>query len=222
MRIVPGGPFDSEVAADPEIREKLLRQYGLDRPPLAALGRHARAGPARRPRALAQDARLLGERDPRARAAPDRRSSGSSRSLLAILAGVPAGVLAAARRGRGRPRRSWPSPRSASRSRTSSSRRCSSIPFSFELGWFPPAGSGSLRHLVLPAVALAAPIAAAIARLVRSGMIDQLARDSRPHRAREGPRPRARALRPRAAARAPARSSRTSRRPRRRCSPARS
>jgi oligopeptide transport system permease protein len=175
MRAVPGGPFDAEVAADPEIRAALLRQYGLDRPLPAlwadTLGQVLRGdlGPSLKMRDFSVNEIL-------AQGLPRSALLGTLALLLAILAGVPAGVIAAARRG-------------------ATDRAVMAVavlglalpnfvvaalllvPFSFRLGWLPPAGSGSPRHLVLPALALAAPVAAAIARLVRAGMIDQLGRD---------------------------------------------
>ncbi len=47
----------------------------------------------------------------------------------------------------------------------------------FGAGLFPPAGWGSLRHLVLPSLALGAPFAAHVSRLTRSGMLDVLSQD---------------------------------------------
>jgi peptide/nickel transport system permease protein len=49
--------------------------------------------------------------------------------------------------------------------------------FSLQLGWFPVAGSESLRHLVLPAAALGLSAAGLIARLVRSSMLEVLRQD---------------------------------------------
>ena len=49
--------------------------------------------------------------------------------------------------------------------------------FVFVLGWFPLAGWGSLRHLILPGVALGAPFAAYVARLTRTGMLETLSQD---------------------------------------------
>lgn len=46
--------------------------------------------------------------------------------------------------------------------------------FAVNLGWLPTSGSGSLRHLVLPALTLALPAAARLGMLVRSSMIDEL------------------------------------------------
>lgn len=49
--------------------------------------------------------------------------------------------------------------------------------FSLELGWFPASGSGSWRHLVLPAVTIGLSSAAFIARITRSTMLESLRRD---------------------------------------------
>jgi peptide/nickel transport system permease protein len=49
--------------------------------------------------------------------------------------------------------------------------------FSVNLGWLPTGGTGSLRHLVLPSLTLAVFTSAAIARLLRSSMIDVLRED---------------------------------------------
>lgn len=49
--------------------------------------------------------------------------------------------------------------------------------FSVQLGWFPPSGTGSFRHLVLPMVTLAAAPMPVFVRFTRAGMIDVLSRD---------------------------------------------
>ncbi|GAC1353773.1 MAG: ABC transporter permease [Herpetosiphon sp.] len=46
--------------------------------------------------------------------------------------------------------------------------------FSFRLGWFPATGQGGLSRLVLPAIALGLASSAALARLVRSSMLEVL------------------------------------------------
>jgi peptide/nickel transport system permease protein len=50
------------------------------------------------------------------------------------------------------------------------------IVFGVKLGWVPTAGSGTFKHLLLPAVTLALPAAGRIAMMVRSSMIDELNR----------------------------------------------
>jgi len=49
--------------------------------------------------------------------------------------------------------------------------------FSVKLGWFPVAGYGDLRHLVLPATALGVGFAAVLARVLRSSMLEFLSKD---------------------------------------------
>jgi len=49
--------------------------------------------------------------------------------------------------------------------------------FSLKLGWLPVAGWGGFRHLILPAITLALPYAAYIARLARSGTIEVMTQD---------------------------------------------
>jgi peptide/nickel transport system permease protein len=48
------------------------------------------------------------------------------------------------------------------------------IVFSVTLGWLPVSGRGTLAHLVLPAITLAAPLAAVIARMTRASVIEEL------------------------------------------------
>lgn len=49
--------------------------------------------------------------------------------------------------------------------------------FASMLGWLPPTGRGTWRHLVLPALTLGLPYVAAFARLTRSNMLDVLSED---------------------------------------------
>jgi ABC-type dipeptide/oligopeptide/nickel transport system permease component len=49
--------------------------------------------------------------------------------------------------------------------------------FGLKLGWFPVSGAGGLRALLLPAVTLALPAAAVLARLTRSSMLEVLGQD---------------------------------------------
>jgi peptide/nickel transport system permease protein len=95
---------------------------------------------------------------------------------LALLVSIPAGVIAARR------------PRSlADRVITVLSLAGFSVPnflvamtliivFAVGLGWFFTSGFGTLRHLVLPAVAVALPIAGRMTQFVRSAMIDEFSR----------------------------------------------
>ena len=48
------------------------------------------------------------------------------------------------------------------------------IVFSVSLGWLPVSGRGTPAHLVLPAITLGAPLAAALARMTRASLIEEL------------------------------------------------
>ncbi len=48
------------------------------------------------------------------------------------------------------------------------------ILFAVQLGWLPVAGTGTLAHLVLPAVTLGAALAAILARMTRASMLEEL------------------------------------------------
>ena len=49
--------------------------------------------------------------------------------------------------------------------------------FAMKLGWFDVSGWGTFKHLVLPAITLALPFAARIARLTRAGMLEVVHQD---------------------------------------------
>ena len=104
--------------------------------------------------------------------------------LIAVVVGVPLGLVSAVRRA------SW-----VDYTATGVSLSTLSMPvfwfaivaiwiFSLNLGWFPVSGRGGpvwewdgLRHVVLPAITLATTSVAIISRLTRSGMLEVLGRD---------------------------------------------
>ena len=47
------------------------------------------------------------------------------------------------------------------------------IVFAVTLGWLPVSGSGTIAHLVLPAITLGAPLAAVLARMTRASVIEE-------------------------------------------------
>ncbi len=102
--------------------------------------------------------------------------------LLGACVAVPAGVVAAGKRGR------WPD-----RALSFGSLIGLSLPnfalgpvlillFSIELGWFPVSGAGNgiidfCTHLFLPAVTLGLGVAAILTRMVRSAMLEELGQE---------------------------------------------
>ncbi|MDE2716996.1 MAG: ABC transporter permease, partial [Chloroflexota bacterium] len=51
------------------------------------------------------------------------------------------------------------------------------ILFSVNLGWLPTSGTGSWKHIILPAVTLSTGLVATVARISRSGMLEALSQD---------------------------------------------
>jgi len=176
LRLAPGGPFESERAIPPAARQALLRTYGLDRPLPEQYARflwsalHGDLGPSyqypqRSVRGLIVEG--LGV----------SAELGGWALLLALLAGVPAGVLAALRQHR-----------APDRVAMALALAGVSIPafvlgpllvlaFSLHLHWLPPALWIGPAHRVLPVITLAAASAAYVARLARAGMLEVLRLD---------------------------------------------
>jgi oligopeptide transport system permease protein len=176
MRLAPGGPFRSEREIPPVAREQLMRKYGLDRPLgeqyLRFLGNAARLDfgvsyhyPGRTVREII------------AEAFPVSAELGGWALLLAVLLGVPLGVVAAARKNG-----------LADVGAMSVALAGISIPnfvlgpllvMAFSLGLFllPPALWQNPASRVLPVVTLAVTYLAYIARLTRAGMLEVLRQD---------------------------------------------
>jgi len=97
--------------------------------------------------------------------------------LVALLLAIPAGVCSAQRRNR------W-----EDRAISVVSLFGLSFPnfalgpvlillFAIKLGWLPVSGSGSLAHLVLPAITMGGALAAILTRMVRTSMLEELGQD---------------------------------------------
>lgn len=175
MRLAPGGPFDQEQTLTPEIQANLEAAYGLDRPVWVQYGRylqgltHGDFGPSFKYRDFTVT-ELIGQ------GLPVSLTLGLCALLLAAAIGVPLGILAALRQNTAGDVliRTWAvigialpgfvvAPLLA-------------LIFGIRLGWLPVAGweSGSLRPLVLPVVALALPVSAYLARLMRASLLEVL------------------------------------------------
>jgi len=102
---------------------------------------------------------------------------GLSAVLIAVLVGVPVGVISAVKRN------SWFDVSSLAlvligiSLPTFVTGTALLIVFAVKLQWFPVAGWGTLAHLPLPALTLSLPFMAYIARLTRLGMLDVLGSD---------------------------------------------
>jgi oligopeptide transport system permease protein len=175
LRLAPGGPFDQEQTLTPAVRANLERLYGLDRPLavqylsyLRALA-HGDFGASLRSRDFSVGELIQ-------QGLPVSATLGLTALLIALLCGIPAGIGAALWRGR-----------TADWLLTGASALGLALPsfvvgpllvliFALTLHWLPAGGweGGALRYLMLPAVTLALPVAAALARLTRASLLESL------------------------------------------------
>jgi oligopeptide transport system permease protein len=176
VRLSPGGPFDSERKIPPAIEKQLLAKYKLD----GTLWQQYTGyigdllhGDLR----LSTKYRNRSVNEILAQTLPVTLTLGSAAFLVATLSGVWLGAYAATRRGR------W-----GDTAAMLAALLAISLPsfvlgplailvFALGLGWLPVGGWGGLSHLVLPALVLAAPYVASIARLMRGSMLETLGQD---------------------------------------------
>jgi oligopeptide transport system permease protein len=175
IRAAPGGPFDQEQSLPPEIMANLESAYGLNQPVLTQYGRylgalaHGDFGPSFKYKDFSVT-ELIGQ------GFPVTLELGTLAISLALLLGIPIGTFAALHHNS-----------AADYTAMSLAVIGMAIPtfvvlpflgllFGIYLHWLPVAGwePGSIRHLVLPTIALALPPLSVIARLVRASMLELL------------------------------------------------
>lgn len=176
MRSAPGGPFDRERELLPQAKRALEVKFHYDGTPwqqyTAYLGRllHGDLGPSTRYRNRTVNELL-------AQTLPVSAALGAAAFSIATVGGVLLGGWAATRRGR-----------AGETAAMLGSLLAISIPtfvtgplliLVFALHWhvFPVGGWGSPAALILPAVTLAGPYVAYIARLTRTSMLEVLGHD---------------------------------------------
>ena len=175
IRAAPGGPFDQEQRLPPEILANLERAYGLDLPIWAQYGRYLTAlahgdfGPSFKYRDFSVTELI-------AQGFPVTLELGVIALVLAVGLGISIGTFAALRHN------------SAGDYATMAFAVIGiAVPsfvvlpflglfFGIYLHWLPVAGwePGSIRHLVLPVIALCLPPLAYIARMTRGSMLELL------------------------------------------------
>ena len=173
IRAAPGGPFDTERKLLPEIEANLRAAYHLDEPLYQQFGRylyglaHFDFGPSFQYRDYTVTELIV-------TGFPVSLKLGGLAMLLALVAGVAAGCLAAFNQNT-----------RIDYGVTALSMTGISIPsfvmapllvlvFAVYLHWLPAGGLGDASNLVLPVVALALPQIAYVARLTRGSMIEVL------------------------------------------------
>ena len=176
MRFAPGGPFDQAQQRSPEVMENLQRAYGLDQPLgqqyLHYLKSLARGdfGPSFRYKDFSVTELI-------AQGLPVTLELGVASLVIALLAGIGLGTLAALRAGTVLDQSVMALAVSGIALPTFVLLPFLGLIFGVHLHWLPVAGfeAGSWRHLLLPVIALSLPPLAYIARLTRAGMLEVLA-----------------------------------------------
>jgi oligopeptide transport system permease protein len=194
MRSVQGGPFDSERSLDPAIAESIRARYHLDWPlwrqylhylgpfnwdadGLFGAGTRLFGGVLAGDLGPSFKYRDFSVNEILAQSLPISLTLGGVALALALALGFGSGALSAWKRGSG-----------LDLALRVAMTLCLSLPnftiagllallFCFELGWLPVAGWGSAKHVWLPAIALALPFGATIARLLRTSLIETLSED---------------------------------------------
>jgi oligopeptide transport system permease protein len=175
VRAAPGGPFDQEQSLPPEILANLQSAYGLDQPMWTQYGRYLAAlahgdfGPSFKYKDFTVTELIK-------QGFPVTLQIGCMALILALALGIPIGTFAALRHNS-----------IADYATMSLAVVGIAIPsfvvlpflgllFGIRLHWLPVAGwePGSIRHLVLPVIALTLPPLAVIARLTRGSMLEVL------------------------------------------------
>lgn len=176
VRLAPGGPFDSERSVPPEVKADLEKKYGLDRPlPMQYLAFLKNAAQGDLGISMKYQNRTVNEII--ADGFPATLAVGTIAFLWALLVGISAGIVGAMRQNT-----VW------DYGAMGFAMLGISIPsfvlgpllalvFSLTLYWFPPAGWGTWRHLILPGVALGTVYAAYVARLTRGGLLEIVRQD---------------------------------------------
>ena len=176
MHAIPGGPFTVEKSLPPAVKANIEARYKLNDPLLTQYKDYL-ANVIRGD--LGPSFKYVGRsvNDIIAESFPVSLELGVESIFLALLVGVPAGVLAAYRRSR------WPD-RAVNLLTTLGVAVPSFVMsallvelFAMKLGWLPAAMWNSWASRILPSVALAAMPMAFITRLTRSSMLDVLGQD---------------------------------------------
>jgi oligopeptide transport system permease protein len=173
LHAAPGGPFDSQKRLLPQIQQSIEAHYHLDEPLWRQYLRyvgdlaHGDLGPSFQYRGTRVNQLI-------AQGLPVDIAVGLSAIVLALIAGTAIGVSAALRRGS-----AWDHGSMAIAVAGISTPVFVIAPllvllFAVQLHWL-PAGDwvrGSLRHLLLPSIALALPYIAYISRLMRASTLE--------------------------------------------------
>lgn len=176
MHALPGGPFSSEKALPPSILENINARYHLDDPLLKQYADYMvrlvkwDLGPSFKQKGRDVDEIISTH-------FPVSAQLGLTAVAFSLLIGIPAGIISALKQNK------WQDQLAMFLSVLGVS-----VPnfviaailmyvFALKLGWFPAAMWGTVKHMVLPVIALSGFPTAFVARLTRSSMLEVLQQD---------------------------------------------
>jgi len=175
-RLAPGGPFDSEKAIPQEIKDKLEAHFGLDLPLheqyLLYLKNLLQGDLGPSFKYMGWDVSEL-----IATAFPVSAQLGLCSLFIALLLGLPTGIIAALRKNTAYDYLFMSIAMLGICLPTFVLGPLLILIFSSSLGWLPPLGWYSMTDMFLPSLTLGLFYAAYIARLTRAGMLDTLNQD---------------------------------------------
>ncbi|MDY3027326.1 MAG: ABC transporter permease [Candidatus Faecivicinus sp.] len=175
MNMIPGGPFNTERASAKTV-EMMEAKYGLDKPLMEQFAMymkrlvHFDLGDSYKRIGFTVN-QILGEKF------PISAGVGGVAIALAVLIGIPAGVLAAFRHNKPTDRIVMLIANLGIAVPNFVMATALLFFFGVKLGWLPTLGLKTWKHYIMPALALAFNPMCYIARLMRSSMLDVLRQD---------------------------------------------
>jgi len=176
IRTIPGGPFDTEREPPPHVKEQQLKKYGMDGTAWQQYVRYL-GDLVRGDMRISFRYKNRTVREILADSLPVSFVLGAVAFLIATSAGVFLGSFAAVHKNSAGDYMAMLVALFAISVPTFVTGPLLIIVFGLWAGWLPVGGWGGLRELVLPALCLAAPYTAYIARLMRNSMLDVLGQD---------------------------------------------
>jgi len=176
IRTIPGGPFDTEREPPPHVKEQQLKKYGMDGTAWQQYVRYL-GDLVRGDMRISFRYKNRTVREILADSLPVSFVLGAAAFLIATSAGVFLGSFAAVHKNSAGDYMAMLVALFAISVPTFVTGPLLIIVFGLWAGWLPVGGWGGLRELVLPALCLAAPYTAYIARLMRNSMLDVLGQD---------------------------------------------
>lgn len=175
IKLAPGGPFDAEVDLDPAIRANLEAAYNLDKPVLTQfwlyLTNLLQGNLGRSFVFIDRDVSEI-----IAQGFPVSARIGLAAIIIGLVVGVTMGIMAAIRKNSAIDYTTMSVAMAGIAVPTFVTAPTMALVFGLYLGLLPISGwnAGDVRHMILPAIALALPKIGVMARITRGGMLDVL------------------------------------------------